>query len=158
MQSSNYVTVPGTITNISSIPNECCSQLVSVATQNGVNNFLVSPETLVVNNFRLMRGMNIAAIYDANAPVPLIFPPQYRAVVITQRRSNETIVLDFFNQNLSAGNHSLQLNIAPSTEIVTANGQRFTCNPRNRVLLVYYSLTTRSIPPQTTPRKIVVMC
>ncbi len=26
------------------------------------------------------------------------------------------------------------------------------------MLLVYYTVTTRSIPPQTTPRKIIVLC
>lgn len=53
---------------------------------------------------------------------------------------------------------SLKLNIAPSTEIMTSNGQRFTCSLGGQLLVVYYSATTRSIPPQTTPRRIIVMC
>ena len=45
-----------------------------------------------------------------------------------------------------------------ATNVVTGNGQRFNCTIGGRNLIVFYSVTTRSIPPQTTPRKIIVMC
>ena len=60
--------------------------------------------------------------------------------------------------NLTAADNSLRLNIARNTEILTLNGQRFSCPPGGNFLLVYYSVTTRSIPPQTTPRRIIVLC
>ncbi|MCI8326146.1 MAG: hypothetical protein HFI37_00045, partial [Lachnospiraceae bacterium] len=87
-----------------------------------------------------------------------IFPPQYRAQIVTALGRNEQVTLKFFNRNLVAQDRSLQLNVAPSTMISTINGQRVNCNLGNRTLLVYYTATTRSIPPQTTPGKIVVLC
>lgn len=48
--------------------------------------------------------------------------------------------------------------ISPSTLIVLENGQVFTGNPANRDLIIVYGPTTRSIPAQTTPYKIIVMC
>ena len=44
------------------------------------------------------------------------------------------------------------------TNVVTLNGQSYTCSPENSELLVYYTNTTFSIPAMTTPQKIVVMC
>ncbi|MDY3022040.1 MAG: hypothetical protein SOS50_07710 [Oliverpabstia sp.] len=67
-------------------------------------------------------------------------------------------MLNYFDRNLLAGDGSLQLNIGRNTEITTLNGQSFPCSPGNRSLLVYYTATTRSIPPQTTPQRIIVLC
>ena len=69
-----------------------------------------------------------------------------------------TVMLNFFDENLVAEDNSLRLNLSPVTNIMTQNGQRFTCSPRNMELLVYYTNTTFSIPPMTTPQKVIVMC
>ncbi len=136
----------------------CCDQIAAVRTDNGIVNLIITPETYVVNETRLRRGMQITAFYDGNAPMPLIFPPQYRALIVTRRQPQETIVIDYFDDELTATDLSLKLNIGPQTEIRTNNGQTFHCSLENRMLIVYYSATTRSIPPQTTPRLIIVLC
>ena len=102
--------------------------------------------------------MRIAAYYDANLPVPLIFPPQYQAQIVTMLGRNQTIMLNFFDQNLTATDNSLRLNIGRGTRVTTLNGQPFNCSPENHALLVWYTVTTRSIPPQTNPERIVVLC
>ena len=38
------------------------------------------------------------------------------------------------------------------------NGQIFTGRLANQLLLVLYTATTRSLPPQTTPDEVVVFC
>ena len=48
--------------------------------------------------------------------------------------------------------------VSPSTQIMTSNGQRFNCSLEGQLLIVYYSAATMSIPPQTTPRRIIVVC
>lgn len=121
-------------------------------------NFVIGPETQVIDSRQLRPGMRVAAFYDQSVPVPMIFPPQYHAVIVAVLGKNEQIMLNYFDGDLVAKDHSLQLNQARSTEIQTINGQNFFCDIGNRTLLVYYTVTTRSIPPQTTPRKIVVMC
>ena len=67
-------------------------------------------------------------------------------------------MLDYFDENLTSADQSLKLNIGPMTDVVTLNGQQYTCSPENTELLVYYTNTTFSIPAQTTPQKIVVLC
>lgn len=157
MDYTAFVPVIGTIINITG-GNDCCSQRMSLRVENGIVNFIVNPETLVIDNRQLRAGMRVAAFYDSLLPVPLIFPPQYTAQIVTTLNRNEQIMLNFFDRNLVAADNALQLNVAGNTNIETANGQNFTCTPGNRTLLVYYTVTTRSLPPRTTPRKIVVLC
>lgn len=153
-----YTPVFGRILTITISQEDCCQRTISVLTENGPVTLILSADTYVAGNMRLRVGMQIAAFYDGNLPVPLIFPPQYRAVIITAHRPGETVVIDFFDQNLLSDDASLQLNLGSTTDIITANGQPFSCPPGNHMLMVYYSSTTRSIPPQTTPRKIIVLC
>ncbi len=157
MAYSSYVPVTGTIFNLTG-GNDCCSQMMSLRTENGIVNFVVGAETTVIDSRQLRPGMRVAAFYDSSLPVPLIFPPQYRAQIVTAIGRDEQIMLNEFDRSLLSADRSLQLNIAGHTIVRTANGQQFTCGLGNRTLLVYYSATTRSIPPQTTPRKVVVLC
>lgn len=157
MAYENYVPVIGITLNISR-GNDCCSQMISLQAGNGIVNFMVDSQTQVIDSRKLRPGMRVAAFYDDSLPVPLIFPPQYRAQLVTALGRNEQVMLKFFNRNLVASDQSLQLNVAPNTVVNTVNGQNVTCNLGNQTLLVYYTATTRSIPPQTSPGKIVVLC
>ena len=157
MDYTNYVPVIGTILNITS-ERDCCNQMMSLRTGNGIVNFRINSETVVIDSRQLRVGMQVAAFYDSSLPVPLIFPPQYMAQLITVIGRNEQVMINHFDRNLVASDRSLQLNVARNTIIRTINGQNFNCNLGNQNLLVYYTVTTRSIPPQTTPRKIVVLC
>lgn len=157
MAFETFVPITGTIMNISR-GSDCCSHMLAVRTENGIVNFWADSGTLVIDSRQLRTGMRIAAFYDSSLPVPLIFPPQYRAQIIALPGRSEQAALKHFNRNLVASDRSLQLNISDRTMVQTVNGQRFDCNPGNQDLLVYYSATTRSIPPQTTPSRIIVFC
>lgn len=157
MAYENYVPILGTIMNISS-GNDCCSQMVMLRTDEGTVNFLITPQTQVMDDRQLRIGMRVAAFYDGSLPVPLIFPPQYRAQLITMVGRNEQVALNDFDRNLLARDRSLQLHISGNTVVRTANGQTFHCPVGGQTLLVFYTVTTRSIPPQTTPSRIIVFC
>lgn len=158
MPISSYIPVYGRILRITNPRGDCCQKMLSLLTDNGTITIILTPDTFVADTIRLRVGMQIVAFYDGNVPVPLIFPPQYRAVIITGRRGNETVMVSYFDPNLLSDDGNLRLNVGPSTEISTANGQPFRCSPADRTLIVYYTAVTRSIPPQTTPRRIIVLC
>lgn len=158
MNYDNLIPVTGIIRNIAQTPGNCCNQMVTVNTPNGIHNFTLSPDTIVIGNTQLRTGMPVTAFYDGSLPVPLIYPPQFQAQIIAPMRNDETVALKFFQRNFIAADNSLRLNLGRNTEILTLNGQRFSCPPGGNFLLVYYSVTTRSIPPQTTPRRIIVLC
>ncbi len=157
MDYTNLVPVTGVIVNIMR-GGDCCSQMLSLRTENGVVNFIIGMNTVIIDSRQLRQGMRIAAFYDSTFPAPLIFPPQYQAQIITVIGRDERVMLDYFDEDLTAADGSLELNISAGTVIKTINGQNITCNLGDHMLLVFYTTTTRSIPPQTTPRKIIVLC
>lgn len=150
--------IVGTIRRVENMSGDCCSKMITILTPEEEVNFVLSPETTVIDSIPLRTGMYVAAFYDVNAPMPLIFPPRYQAVIMTRLERGESVMLSRFDDNLTSFQNTLQLTPGRGTRIMTVNGQRYTCDLSNRDLLVYYSNTTRSIPPQTTPRRIVVLC
>jgi hypothetical protein len=121
-------------------------------------NFVVAPDTYFVDHITMEVGDAVTGFYDANAPTLLIYPPQYNSIVMAEASRYQNVKVDYFDSQLVSSDGSLRLNIAPSTQIILENDQAFTRNPANRDLIVVYGATTRSIPAQITPYKIIVMC
>lgn len=161
----NFLAFSGTVTMISDFPigpsdvDAGCYLLFSVENDIGdLVNFVVGPGTYFVDHEAVEIGDLVTGFYDANAPVPLIFPPQYEAIVMAKDTLEQNVIVDFFDLNLVSSDGSLRLNISPRTQILLENGQIFNRIPSNRYLIVVYGVTTRSLPAQTTPSQIIVMC
>lgn len=136
-----------------------CNKLFTIQDRdNNIINFIVSPTTYFIDQEMAKEGDIITGFYDSNAPTPLIYPPQFRALVMAVNMRDENVTVDFFNRQLISSDGMLRLNINGSTLIILENGQRFYQNPANHFLIVIYGPTTRSIPAQTTPKKIIVRC
>ncbi|MFA1739897.1 hypothetical protein [Lysinibacillus fusiformis] len=161
----NFKSFRGVITQISDFPvgqngdRDGCYKTMSVEDGvGGVVNFVISPSTYFVNHEVVRAGEWVTGYYDGDAPVPMIYPPQYRALIVVKESNFQNVKVDFFNQQLVSSDGQLQLNLSPSTVMSLKNGQPFTKSPANRNLIVMYGPTTRSIPAQTTPYEIVVWC
>ena len=152
-----FTAVEGIIRGINQ-GDDCCSMMLSVVSNSSIVNITVTGETVVIDNVRLRPGMRIAAFYDANLPVPAVYPPRYRAELVTTLRRGQQVKLDYFDENLTSSDNTLRLNLGPAVNIGTLNGQRYTCSPENSELLVYYTTATFSIPAQTTPQRVIVLC
>lgn len=136
-----------------------CYEMVSLQTEDqGIINFILGPDTYLSSRIPIEPGMELVGFYDSSLPVPLIYPPQFQAVILAFPEENQQVYVGYFDHRLQARDGSLRLNPGPNTEIFTENGQIFQGALGNRLLLVFYSITTRSIPPQTPPEKIIVMC
>lgn len=157
IQRPQYLSFSGVVTNILNFGNDDCSKLIEV--QNGGQrvNFVASPSTYFINHEKIYVGMQIIGFYNANAPTVLIYPPQYQAVVIGTN-ANRMIKVDKFDKNLVSQDNSLKLNLSPTTDIILTNGQNYNGSLENKYLIVVYTNSTRSIPAQTTPEQIIVMC
>lgn len=160
----SYQGVQGTIvsmepTRIGSRRADGCMMFVGLEDQDGnLVNFLMSPTTFVLDFVTLREGMEVTMYYRTEEPVPLIYPPQYRAAVAVPRMSGQMVDVDYYNKSLINQDLTLQLNLSANVEVITTNNQRFMGSPANNDLVVVYSSSTRSIPAQTTPSKIVVLC
>ncbi|GAA3329632.1 hypothetical protein GCM10020331_078580 [Ectobacillus funiculus] len=76
---------------------EGCYKLISVEDGSGtIVNFVVSPTTYFVDHVMVAVGDRVTGYYDGNAPVPLIYPPQYRALVMVKDSPYQNVKVDYF--------------------------------------------------------------
>jgi hypothetical protein len=156
MNTQTLLSIKGIVNSVAPMSASCGNFLLSINTENGIVNIVLTPDTYVVDCTAMLPGMWIYAFYDGAAPALLIYPPQYLAKLIAPFTEGTFVAFQYFDNNLTAPDQFLRLNIAPATKITTANGQPFSCCLTEKSLLVFYSITTRSIPPQTTPHRIIV--
>jgi hypothetical protein len=160
---TNFYSFQGIVTTISDFntgqSDEGCYKFISIQNGSGAAvNFVVSPATYFVDQAMISPGDLVTGYYDGNAPVPLIYPPQYQALVMVKESPNQNVKVSYFNSQLVSSDGQLKLNLSPYTQSLLTNGQAFTASPANRDLVVVYGAATKSIPAQTTPYKIIVLC
>ncbi len=136
-----------------------CYKIMAVDNGNGsIVNFIISPNTYFVGHIIVFAGDYVTGYYDQNAPVPLIYPPQYQALIVVKDDVYANIKVDYFDDQLISSDGQLKLNIAYDTPRFLSNGQPFSGNIANHNLIVIYGPSTRSIPAQTTPYEVIVWC
>lgn len=136
-----------------------CVLFVTLETEKGETvNIILSPATYVVDFETLSVGMDCTFWYLADAPMILIYPPQYNAAVAARNRNDRMVDVSRYGRELVNQEQTLQLKLDGSVDIRTTNNQYFQGSPAEHDLVVIYETSTRSIPAQTTPKKIVVLC
>ena len=136
-----------------------CILMVTVENEDGeIVNVILSPSTYVVDFETLSVGMNCTFWYLADAPMILIYPPQYNAAVAARNRNDRMVDVSRYGRELVNQEQTLQLKLDGSVDIRTTNNQYFQGSPAEHDLVVIYETSTRSIPAQTTPKRIVVLC
>lgn len=109
----------------------------------------------------LKEGMEITGIVRGNAPQTMSLPPQTSgAVALVVNDGEGFLSAGRFNGDFVNEADRLQLNIGDDTVIVDQKGTKkvFTAEDiKNQDLLVFYTVTTRSIPAQTTPSFVMIL-
>ncbi len=161
---SRFGSVTGTIVDMSPArtggrrTNGCIIYMTVEDREGNTVLFMVTPSTYVVEFETLSLGMTCTFWYAADAPMPLSYPPQYNAVAAAQEKGGRMVSVGYFNASLVNDEQTLQLNMDRRVEVRTSNNQYFQGSPGNHTLVVTYESSTRSIPAQTTPSKVVVLC
>ncbi|MBR1771373.1 MAG: hypothetical protein IJ747_05035 [Lachnospiraceae bacterium] len=163
-QNTPFASVEGVIVEI--VPGRAadgnidgCSLFFTVEDDEGnTANFLVHARTYVVDAVMLREGMRAGFWYRTDEPIPLIYPPQYRAVAAAQLGNERTVVVDHFDEALVNTAGTLQLLPNRFTAVRTTNGQIYAGSLADRDLAVVYITSTKSIPAQTTPTQVIVLC
>jgi hypothetical protein len=93
-------------------------------------------------------GDSVTGYYNMHAPAPLIYRPQYPALVKVKESPYQNVKVDYFDSQLESSDGRLRLNISPYTQIILTNEQLFLKSPANRNLIVIYGPATKSIPAQ----------
>ncbi|MCL2610778.1 MAG: copper amine oxidase N-terminal domain-containing protein [Defluviitaleaceae bacterium] len=146
-------------------------EIITITNTNGGTTRILQDEyTFVFGEIEV--GVHLAFYYRPDLPVALIYPEQLTAVAIVVYNPEDTLfhkadmfqVQDFNDLGATADANrlismdgELVINIGPDTEILDNEGNNYEGDLNGRNLLVFYSITTRSIPPQTTPSQIIVL-
>ena len=165
---SQYTPTTGTITKIDwqdTDPGQlgCALRFTLNSMDQGLIHIIVDGSTYVADNHPSSVGDQVTFFYSLYAPVPMIYPPQYQAVAAVRTPLGTYASLDVFTQaadsrQLVNSDNTLRLNLSQCTKLILPNGQPFGGALSGKLLLVIYGATTRSIPAQTTPDKIIVFC
>jgi hypothetical protein len=160
MPEYNYVSFSGIVQEMNLVDWQDTSwQLVLVSNEEGqLVNFVVAEDTIFVTDSELVKGARVTGFYDANLPIIMIYPLQPKAAVMAVELPEiQSIKIDRFDREMLSFDGELKLNLAEETEVVAADGGNFADSLVDRKLVVVYSFTTKSIPPQTIPDRIIVM-
>lgn len=154
-----FFSFTGYVTKISSVDDCGCVKMFTVSkSPDQIVNFTVTRNTYFFNNLNVHVGTPIIGFYDSKAPAILIYPPQFEAVVMARNCNWITVKVDYFNEELLSNDEMLKINISEQTEVLLLNGQTYTGDLGGKNLIVGYTFSTKSIPAQTTPETVIVMC
>ncbi|MCX7748019.1 MAG: copper amine oxidase N-terminal domain-containing protein [Clostridia bacterium] len=158
VKQSYFNSFTGTVKKITDFDGVKGSKFVLVENEKGGEaNIIVSKDTYIVNDAEIAVGSVITGFYDANAPILMIYPPQYNAEVVCVEMKDKNVKVDVFNKDLVSADQTLKLNISDETEIILQDGKAFNGKLADKKLVVIYGVSTKSIPAQTAPEKIVVL-
>jgi len=163
---SDFMRATGVITNIENRENDL---MVTVENDQGlITIFRIQEKTLLFNSGTtngmkqsdLKKDMKVEAYYDKNKPMILIYPaqitPELFFVIDEEKPGN--VKVGKFDEDLLSLDKELKLNIGEDTVLVNEKGGKITkTDLKGKELVVFYSITTRSLPPQTPPTKIIAL-
>lgn len=136
--------------------------------QNNTVNLKITDDTLVYDNLGnkkalsdLTDGSKITVFTGSYEPTPLILPVQYTANVIIINGDQEgnvnadTYLAD--EEGYTNAANTLNIATADDTKIVDKDEKEYKGDLDKNDLIVFYGVSTKSIPAQTTPTKVVVL-
>lgn len=166
-EASAYISNTGKITEIADT--EDGNKVFTMDNENGGLRFVVAPTTTIVDREtgsvitadKLTEGMEVAVIYGANAPMGMSMPPYMGQVTTVVANADKgSISVGHFNDDLLNEKDLLQLNISEKTTILTTLGTKSILSAddvKGKDAVVFYDITTRSIPAQTTPSLVLLL-
>ena len=109
----------------------------------------------------LTDGSKITVFTGSYEPTPLILPVQYTANVIIINGDQEgNVNIDTYladEEGYTNAANTLKIATADDTKIVDKDEKEYKGDINKNDLIVFYDVSTKSIPAQTTPTKVVVL-
>lgn len=136
--------------------------------QNNTVNLKITDDTLVYDNLGnkkalsdLTDGTKITVFTGSYEPTPLILPVQYTANVIIINGDQEgNVNVDTYladEEGYTNAANTLNIAAADDTKIVDKDEKEYKGDLNKNDLIVFYGASTKSVPAQTTPTKVVVL-
>ena len=125
--------------------------------------FVVDEYTLIIDEkgekAEIKDGDAFTAFVNGNSPAPMVLPTTYTADVIVIDGEGEASVDvgTYKKQEEGYINAAGSLVIHTNDNVFDANGEKADADIDGKTVVALYTMSTRSIPPQTTPEKIIVL-
>lgn len=117
-----------------------------------------SKTTKQMDQSKLEIGTVLETYYDKNKPRILIYPQQVtpKFIIIKDKETEGEIKVGQFDKKLLSLDGQLKLEIGKETVMENQLGETIKKEDlAGKDLIVFYTITTRSLPPQTTPTKVI---
>lgn len=142
--------------------------MLEVSGEEGEVNLTISENTILFDDMGntiavedIKEGATVTMFYNSSNPTLMVMPPRYTPdVLVLATENGANVAVATFNDELVNTENTLALNIDDTTSILYANGAKIIAKAddvKNTNALVFYGVTTRSIPAQTTPSKVVIL-
>ncbi len=152
----------GTVTDIQCIAESRSDRrdfclLTVMNDSNEIVTFRVSKNTLFIDCIPIEVGTEVTGYYRADAPIPMIYPPQYPIRVLAVNLAGRYIIADYFNYYLTTPDSTVTLSITNNTWTINELGIR-TCDSLScQNLVVIFSTPLVSIPQIITPNVVIAL-
>ncbi|WP_458415026.1 stalk domain-containing protein [Schinkia sp. CFF1] len=164
---SNFMKVSGVISKIN-MDGELPKLIVENTEKTTETHFPIPDQVMIFNSATteqltkdsLTEGLQIDVYYDKSKPMLMIYPPIItpEIVIVNDETKMGFVKVALFDENLVSLDHQLKLNVADDTILLNDKGEKINVDDlKGKELIVFYSVTTKSIPAQTTPSKIIAL-
>ncbi|WP_313892028.1 stalk domain-containing protein [Psychrobacillus sp.] len=119
-----------------------------------------SGTTEAVKKESFEKGQQIDAYYGKNKPMLAIYPPQITAdlVIVNDAEKFGSVKVGKFDSEFLSLDQELKLNLGKETVLVNEKGEKIEqADLSGKELVVFYTITTMSLPPQTPPNKVIAL-
>lgn len=108
----------------------------------------------------LKKGASVEAYYDKNKPMILIYPTTVtpEIVIVKDEKDFGAVKISQFDKDFLSLDGELKLNIGEETPLFNQQGEAIELKDlQGKELMVFYTITTMSLPPQTPPTKVIAL-
>lgn len=165
---SNFMKSSGVIKDIETKDGIVTLTVESEEKEPQITIFKLNDDTLLFNSGTtksvekeaLQKGQRIDAYYDKNKPMIMIYPAQIspELVIVHDEKKMGSVKVSKFDEEFLSLDNELKLNIGEETILVNEKGEELEqADLSGKELVVFYTASTRSIPAQTTPSKIITI-
>lgn len=167
-QAAAFISQSGKVVSVGEA-DEKGMRVAEIDNEQGGLRFVVAADTIIVNRADggyltgadLTEGMEVAVIYGANSPMGMSLPPYLGQVTAVVANADAgSFAVGHFDEELTDMKNMLKLNISEETDIRNLQGAKIKLSAedvKNKDALVFYDVTTRSIPAQTNPSFVLIL-
>jgi hypothetical protein len=162
---TNFIAFSGVVSELKSE-----GKKVTITVENEESSIMIFPiseEVLLFSNSKgeklqsdkLVKGSKVEVFYAKNKPMPLIYPATITPdLIIVHEEEMGHVKVAKFDKSLTSLDNDLKLHISKETELYDEKGQAIKEEElHGKELIVFYTVSTKSIPAQTTPSKIIAL-